>query len=283
MGNLRLIALDIDGTLLDSQYKIHAANRRALERAVDKGAEIVLATGRRYAFAMPVVEELGLPVTLITSNGAVTRDREGRELFKDLLPLEKTLALVKLFDDYRPLLVVTFDREGEHAMSAESIDTLREVVPQWIDKNLRGLWLHAPIEETLTEDPIQVLYCGRIREIESIRARLEAKPELLAQVTPLRTLYHTRDLCLLDILNGGCSKGAAIARYCAARGIAAAETMAVGDNFNDLSMLQFAGRGYVMANGSPELKQMGWRAAPDNESGGVGWAVEDALNALEIV
>ena len=85
---IRLIALDIDGTLLDSDGRIPEANREAIARAIDAGIEVALATGRRYDFARPIFEALPGPLTLILSNGAIVKTREGETVMRSLLPRE---------------------------------------------------------------------------------------------------------------------------------------------------------------------------------------------------
>ena len=75
---VRLIALDIDGTLLDSRWKLPDANREAIQEAAQRGIEVALVTGRRYDFALPVAQDLGCPVTMIVNNGGLIRSNDGQ-------------------------------------------------------------------------------------------------------------------------------------------------------------------------------------------------------------
>ena len=96
-------------------------------------------------------------------------------------------------------------------------------------------------------------------------------------VTLLKTQYVARDLCILDILNAGCSKGHALGRWARHRGIEREQVMAIGDNYNDIEMLEFAGIPVIMGNASDDLKQSGWHVTLANDQSGVAAAVEQLL------
>ncbi len=113
MSSVRLIAIDIDGTLLDSNFQVSARNLETLRRANSLGMEIALATGRRHNFALPVAQALGFNVTLISSNGAITKASDGTLFHRDPLPLSAVLELVAHMTDFRRNLVITFDGEDE--------------------------------------------------------------------------------------------------------------------------------------------------------------------------
>src|ERR1700744_3336474 len=113
---IRLIAIDIDGTLLDSHAQISPANLEAVRRAPQAEISIVLCTRRRYTFALPVAEELGFDLWLISSNGAVTRSTQGESVHKGLLPQETALKLCRLMRPFRDHPVLAFDRNGMGAI-----------------------------------------------------------------------------------------------------------------------------------------------------------------------
>src|SRR6201982_1818727 len=92
--SIRLLALDIDGTLLNSQFQISDADMSALRRAHDAGIEVALVTGRRHDFALPIAEQLGFDLWLISSNGAITRFLAGETFYRDTLPAPTCLELV---------------------------------------------------------------------------------------------------------------------------------------------------------------------------------------------
>ena len=120
------------------------------------------------------------------------------------------------------------------------------------------------------------MFCGpvaRMRQAES----LLADAALATQITKLKTQYDARDLCIVDILNRDCSKGHALKRWAAHRGLAPQEVMAIGDNYNDVEMLEFAGHAVIMENACPELKQNGWQLTLSNDQCGVAAAIERIL------
>lgn len=274
---IRLIAIDLDGTLLDSKVQIPPANLKALQRAHQAGVEVVLVTGRRHKFAMPIAEQLGFDLWLITSNGAVTRSSAGELFHQDLLPRETALRLCRSMESYRNHMVLTFDREGTGAIVCESREHLYGVIQRWMEKNAPYIQYIRPIEQSLTEDPIQAMFCGTVELMDAARADLLASA-FATSFTMLRTQYDARDLCIVDILNQGCSKGHALERWANYRGIDRSEVMAIGDNYNDVEMLTFAGHPVLMGNASHDLKENSWSVTLDNDCCGVAAAVEQVLD-----
>ncbi len=270
---IRLLAIDIDGTLLDSQYQISAANLAALRRAHRSGVEIVLVTGRRHTFAMPVAEMLGFDLWLISSNGAVTRSSRGELFHRDLLPRATARKLCDYMHEFRGNLVLTFDQESKGALVVERLEDLHASIARWLEKNAAFIEFVTPITDALRTDPIQAMFCGTIARMREAEARLAAAP-LGNSVAVLKTQYEARDLCIIDVLNYGCSKGHALKRWAIHRGLERREIMAIGDNYNDLEMLAFAGVPFVMGNASDEVKQNGWAVTLPNDQSGVAAALE---------
>lgn len=273
---IRLIAIDIDGTLLSTKVQLSEENRAALRRAHEAGIEIVLGTGRRHKHALPVAEKLGFDLCLISSNGAVTRSIQGELFHQDLLPLDTALKLSRLMSEYHAYMVVTFDRDGPGAIVCESHERLYGVIQRWMEKNSPYIEYVSPIEQALVTDPIQAMFCGPIDLSRLMLQRLESS-EFRGDFTLLRTEYDWRDLCIIDLLNAGCSKGHALERWCRHRGIDRSEVMAIGDNYNDVDMLTFAGHPVIMQNASEELKQNGWMVTRHCDEHGVAVAIEQAL------
>src|ERR1700756_364786 len=277
---IRLLALDIDGTLTDPNFQVSARNIAALRAAHAAGIEIILATGRRHDYAMPIARELGFPVCLISSNGALIRSSAGDTFFTDRLPAKTALELIQYMHDFRGNAVLTFDRAknvpGNDSLVLESADELNKTVSRWLEVNRPYIRFISPLEDALTEDPLQAMYCGRVRLMEVLQQRLSEAP-FLDKITVLRTQYDHRDLCILDILNRECSKGHALRRWAEHRQVPREQIMAIGDNHNDLEMLEYAGVAVVMENASQELKQNGWMVTGSNSESGVARAVEEIL------
>jgi hypothetical protein len=273
---IRLIAIDIDGTLLDTKVQLSEQNRAALRRAHEAGIEIVLGTGRRHKHALPVALKLGFDLCLISSNGAVTRSLQGELFHQDLLPLQTALKLSALMKDYHDYMVVTFDREGRGAIVCENHEQLYGVIQRWMEKNSPYIEYISPIEKALVTDPIQAMFCGPIDLSKVMLQKLESS-DFRQDFTLLRTEYDWRNLCIIDLLNAGCSKGHALERWCNYRGIDRSEVMAIGDNYNDVDMLTFAGHPVIMQNASEELKRNGWTVTLHCDEHGVAAAIEQVL------
>ena len=272
---IRLLAIDIDGTLLDPNFEISAANLAALGRAHESGIEIILVTGRRHAFAFPIAERLGFydKLWLISSNGAITRSFTGETFHRDLLPAETARRLAAEMKAFRGNLVVTFDQETKGALVLEHTRELTGSIQRWLKNNMEFIDFVIPIENALTRDPVQAMFCGGVERMRQAQTALVAS-DLKPDVTVLKTEYPHRDLCIMDVLNRDCSKGHALKRWAEFRGLESAEVMAIGDNYNDVEMLEFAGVPVVMGNASDELKQNGWHVTLSNSENGVAAAVE---------
>ncbi len=270
---VRLLAIDIDGTLLDPTFQISSANLGALERAHNAGIEIVLVTGRRHTVALPVAEALGFEVALISSNGALTKSSAGELFHRDLLPAATARTICGHMRDFRDCLVLTFDVNGRGEIVLEQVVT-HPSIQRWMEKNSEFIEKMAPIEHALTRDPVQAMFCGGVERMRAAETRLL---EAHFPITLLKTQYVARDLCILDVLNVGCSKGHALERWARHRGFRREQVMAIGDNYNDVEMLEFAGVPVIMGNASDDLKQAGWHVTLGNDQSGVAAAVEQVL------
>jgi Cof subfamily protein (haloacid dehalogenase superfamily) len=275
--SIRLLATDIDGTLLNPQFHISDGDLAALRRAHAAGIEIVLVTGRRHQFALPIAQQLGFDLWLISSNGAVTRSLAGETFHRDLMPKETCRSLCGAMQEFRGNTVLTFDQETKGAIVLEHLDELGPSIRRWLEKNLEYIEFVAPIERALTnKDPVQAMFCGTMARMSQALEALGATG-LDGAVTVLRTEYPERDLSMIDVLNAGCSKGHALERWAARRGFRREEVMAVGDNHNDVEMLEFAGYPVIMGNACAELRARGWTVTRGNHDCGVAGAVDLAM------
>jgi Cof subfamily protein (haloacid dehalogenase superfamily) len=276
LSNIRLLATDIDGTLLNPQFQISGGDLTALRRAHAAGIEIVLVTGRRHTFALPIAKQLGFDLWLISSNGAVTRSLSGETFHRDMMPAETCRKLCGAMQEFRGNTVLTFDREIKGAIVLERMDELGASIRRWLEKNMEYIEFVVPIENALVTNPVQAMFCGTmVRMSTALRALEQAGMD--GKVTVLRTEYPERDLSMIDVLNAGCSKGHALERWAAYRGYRREEVMAVGDNHNDVEMLEFAGHPVIMGNACEELRTRGWQVTRGNHECGLAAAVELAL------
>jgi Cof subfamily protein (haloacid dehalogenase superfamily) len=275
---IRLLATDIDGTLLNPQFQISDGDLMALRRAHAAGIEIVLVTGRRHTFALPIAQKLGFDLWLISSNGAVTRSLAGETFHRDMMPAGTCRRLCGAMQEFRGHTVLTFDKETKGAIVLEHMDELGASIRRWLEKNMEYIEFVVPIEAALVSDPVQAMFCGTMARMSEALLALEGAG-MNGNVTVLRTEYPERDLSMIDVLTTGCSKGHALERWAAHRGYRREEVMAVGDNHNDVEMLEFAGHPVIMGNACAELRSRGWTVTRGNDDCGIAAAVELALGA----
>jgi Cof subfamily protein (haloacid dehalogenase superfamily) len=273
---IRLLSLDIDGTLLDSAGRLPAANREAIARTLDSGVEVALATGRRYDFARPIFEALPGPLTLILSNGAVVKNGAGVTAMRHLLPRETARHVLTSTPAHRATAAIVFDRLRERQIVFERIDWKHPRHAPFFRANRPFLAEQQPLEDALTEDPIQVMFTGRCGEMRALFDDLRAAGAApgTPDFTVALTEYLDRDFSLVDVTRVGCNKGSTLRAWASAQGYGAAEVMAIGDNLNDLEMLEFAGCPVLMGNALDELKARGWPVTATNDEAGVARAIE---------
>jgi Cof subfamily protein (haloacid dehalogenase superfamily) len=267
--DVRLVAIDIDGTLIDSRGRIPGANVIAVRAALDAGLHVVLVTGRSFPFARAVVEALPETVTLIASNGAIERTLDGHTMARRLLARETARQVLEHTREFRHSSALLFDREEEGHVVAEGMD--------WEHPHRRGYWegrrhwigQASPLEAALTEDPIQVMFNGDVGTMRAIHASLAG----LGPMAVCRTEYERRDFALVDVTATTANKGYALAARAAELGIDAAQVMAIGDNLNDLEMLEFAGVPVIMGNAVAGLGGRGWHQTATHDDAGVAQAI----------
>jgi hydroxymethylpyrimidine pyrophosphatase-like HAD family hydrolase len=301
----RLIAIDMDGTLLGSNGRVSPRNLDALRLATNAGIEVVIATGRRHGYAMRILGDLRLPSrnAVVSSNGTVIRTIGAELLHRTHLSLSTARWLTHHVADFRDTLVMTFDRIGPDgqdsrgALVCERLDELHASIGAWMRSNEPYIERVDSLEARLdaaTEDdaPIQMMLCGGIDRMAAAEARLLSDSRVTAvgavdsphaEITLHRTAYPEKNLSLVDILPAGCSKASALEHLAELRGIDTREILAIGDNWNDLPMLRLAGHAALMSNAPADLHHLasahGWTVGPSNDEDGVAIVIEAALEA----
>ena len=283
---ISLLALDLDGTLLDSRGHISERNRMAIENAREQGVRVALVTGRRFRDSRPIALELGLDVPLISHNGALTKHAETLQTVSVLpLPLSaardalrigrEAAADAMLSDDHEGLGMLVYDHiRGDNLSANRYVAWARRIHG---DEEANDAVRQVPsLEGYLDHEPIHLAFSGRCEEMDRLEELL--KSELGSTVKVFGTKYLEQDFTLLDIVNPAVSKGAGVAAAAAELGVTAEEIMAVGDNFNDLEMLLFAGTGVVMANAPLSLREIaGLHPTATNVEDGVALAIEQFI------
>jgi hypothetical protein len=270
--SIRLVAIDLDGTLLNSRREISEGNRRALMEAVERDVQVVIVTGRRFHSALPLACQIPCPVTLITSNGALIASSTGEILHRDFLPRRVAQQVLEFAREYRPYSVAIFDTPGYGQVTMQD-NAVREGPYGWyVQTSAASLRLVPDLEAALDRDPIQVMIGGPPAQITPAEMLL-AKSPIRPSVHLTWTKYLTTNISILDVMNQGCTKGHALKIWAEQCGIQPGEVMALGDNFNDLEMLQYAGLPVLMGNHCPELHRPDWTLTLPNDEDGVAAAI----------
>jgi Cof subfamily protein (haloacid dehalogenase superfamily) len=285
---IRLLAIDIDGTLLDSRGRLPDAHRDALAEASSRGIAIALVTGRSFHFTRPIARSLDLPLIVIVNNGAVVKDLDGTTMLRHVLGRQiarQVLLQTRAFEDS---VALVFDTTGAPANLARAGDEAeRQIVYErmdWMHPHRRGYYeknkafiAAASLDEALSDqDPIQVMFNGSVEPMRALVRDLRAMP-IADQFAVAMTEYVPRDFSLIDVNAAGCSKGTTLARWATREGFARDEVMAVGDNLNDVEMLEFAGTAVLMGNAAPEVKSAltsePFHITGTNDEGGLATAI----------
>ena len=269
---IRLLAVDLDGTLLNSRSEVSSANREALVAAVERGIQLVIVTGRRFHSAMQFVRYIPSPVTLISSNGARITDSCGEVHHRNFLPRRVARQILGVARDYRPYAVAMFDISGRGQVTMQDNAAAEGPLGWYLRSSPDALSQVPDLEAAITADPVVVMFGGPPERIEPLEPLLRNSSAAgSAQLT--WTKYPTRNSSILDVMNVGCSKGAALSLWATRFGVEASEVMAIGDNYNDLEMLRFAGHPVVMRNCTEGLDTNGWPVTSSNDEDGVAEAI----------
>jgi HAD superfamily hydrolase (TIGR01484 family) len=218
---------------------------------------------------------------LITSNGAVTRTLGGEPVDRSHLQARVARELCGLLRPFGTV-VFTFDMVGRGELLLEDLDQAHKRIALWVEANRDAIEVVQPLENALQDgnDPIQGMVAGGVERMRQAEEALKSST-WSKSCEAVRTEYPARDLSILDLLPPGVSKGWALERLAARLGVDRKETMAIGDNWNDVNMLEWAGQAVLMGNAAKELrilaKTNGWKQAPPNDEDGVAVTLEMAL------
>lgn len=281
---IKLLALDLDGTTLNSSGEVSDANREAIRAAEERGVLVTIATGRRFRDAQPVGLDLELNAPLITHNGALLKYAASEETVScSLLSTKDSLEIVRVGKDYGGDALVSTDPHGSGTLLYDRVSEHNLPLKKYLrwSETLHGGEVgrqgveHVPLlEEILHEHEIvHISFSGGCDAMSAMLSVLNR--ELAGAVTILPTIYPQLDFTLIDILPPGASKGHGIAKLAEINRFASENVMAIGDNFNDLEMLEYAGTAVVMGNADPQLLERDeFYTTLSNDESGVAAAIE---------
>ncbi|MBS1792415.1 MAG: HAD family phosphatase [Acidobacteria bacterium] len=280
---IKLLALDLDGTLLDSRGKISEKNKKAIRRAEERGVLVTIATGRRFRDARPVALEAEFNAPIVTHNGALLKFAENFETVAfSLIDPETCREIIRVGRLCGGDALVSADPHGPGTLLYDRISAENLPLRKYIawSRSLHGAGaedsvrhvddLDAVIDRT---EVVHVSFSGGCRAMNEMQAILEG--ELGDSVNILATVYPPLDFTLLDILPPGASKGVGVEKLAALHGLTRENVMVCGDNYNDLEMLEYAGTAVVMGNSPPELlENPDYAQTLSNDENGVACAIE---------
>jgi hydroxymethylpyrimidine pyrophosphatase-like HAD family hydrolase len=269
----RLLALDIDGTLLGSDKGVSERTRAAIAAAHARGVRLVLLTGRRYPAARRVAETLGHDVPLVLHNGALIVEA-GSVLRCRPLGRAAAASAVRLGRAQGAEPVIHAGQRGEGRLLIERVSPGNKLLVDYLDRSGADVVRVADLltELLLGEDPMQVMFAGAAAAMDALVAPLG--DALGGEARLERTTYPRQGVGIIDVLHPGVGKAGALAFLQQRWGLAPRETLAIGDNWNDREMLERAGLGLVMGNADPALRALGLPVLPSNDEDGVAVALE---------
>lgn len=281
---IKLLALDLDGTLLNSQGEVPEINRKAIRSAEENGVLVTIASGRRYRDARPIGLGLELNAPLITHNGALLKYAGSEETVAySLLSTETALDVVRVGKQAGGDPLVSTDPFGHGELLYDRISDDNIPLKKYLrwSENLHGgaagregVRHVANLEdELMRNEVVHISFSGPCTAMADFVQDLKA--ELGEMTTVLETIYPKLDFTLIDILPKDASKGHGVGKLAQINHLAHDEIMVIGDNFNDIEMLEVAGIPVVMGNADERLRtEYGFYTTLDNNEGGVAAAIE---------
>lgn len=258
---IKLLALDLDGTTLNSRGEVTDETRTAIRSAEEAGVLVTIATGRRFRDAQPVGIELGLNSPLVTHNGALLKYAETRETVAySLLSVETSLEIVRAGKLAGGDALVSTDPRGDGTLLYDRVSQDNLPLQKYIrwsralhGEHDRASVVHVELLEDVihVHETVHISFSGSCASMSELESSL--RHEFGDRVTILATVYPRTDFTLLDILPPDASKGHGVAKLAEINNLSPGEVMAIGDNFNDLEMLEYAGTAVVMGNADPSL------------------------------
>ncbi len=282
---IKLLALDLDGTLLDSKGRVSNENISAIRKAEEQGILVTIATGRRFRDARPVALEVGFNAPILTHNGALIKFAESLETIEvSLIENETTKEILKVGREFGGDALVSTDPKGKGTLLYDTISDENLPLQKYIiwarhlhgDEAEEAVHHVDKIEEVLDDNEIiHISYSGSCNPMYELQRLLE--DELQNSVNILATIYPHLDFTLLDILPPNTSKATGLDHLAMMHNFSHSEVMVIGDNFNDLEMLEYAGTSVVMGNADESLleREEFYTTLSNNENG-----VAAAINKL---
>ena len=271
---IKLVAVDIDGTLLDSQGRLPDDNARAVRESVQRGIKIILITGRRWGMAKRVADWLDLTFPIIVHNGALTKSLLSAErMASQFIAPEVAVEILSKTEEFLEYTVLHRDSTSDGQTVIHASCQQNPIMTGYLGQLPQSVIQVDSLMEGIDSDLIQVMFAGPLPAMLGIEERLSGQG-IAMKIRLTKTYYPAKNLGIIDILDKACSKRSALEFMTGYYGFLPEETMAIGDNHNDLEMLEYAGIGVIVANCVEELKGRGFEETLSNNDLGVARALE---------
>ena len=286
MAEYRLIAVDVDGTLLNSTGQITSRTREALLRATSRGVRLAVATGRRRRTALPILEQLAVPHFLVSSQGAAVWD-DDEIVFHSHLPSDNARVALEIIRGLDMSAVVLGNAFKEDVVWFAG-DTERDArLTAYVERNRAVARPFGP--ETLEHDPVELIIMDSMERLEALDRALtghqapppaEDPPAQDGPAGPVRlwrVIFSRNQFTAggaIEVVGPDTSKAAALAHLCRRLDITPKQLIAFGDNVNDVEMLDYAGLGVAMGNATDDARAAAARIAPSNDEDGIAVTLE---------
>lgn len=262
---IQLIAVDLDGTLLNSQHQLTERTEKALKAAIAKGVQVVLATGKTFNSGSWIVKQLNLKTPGIYSQGTVTYNSDGSIRTQQTLTPQIARQVITFGEDRGYLMAVyTSGRilvRSRNARMEELTTHYHEPMPEAVGSLQNVL-------DTVTINKVLAVAPGDARRTTALRWQLGM------QINGSARLLQAGVADMLEVLPKNASKGTALKTLIKDMGVPAAQVMAIGDAENDVEMIQLAGIGVAMGNASAHVKESAKVVVGSNDQDGVAEAIE---------
>lgn len=275
-GRFRLVALDLDGTLLDPAGELRPAVREAVRATAARGVRVVVCTGRRWRTARRFLEELDLPGVAVLQNGVVVKDvSDGRTLDERYLPASLYAGVLAVLREAGPPLVYVDEPAGTLDIVTEPPERAHAYQREYLDDNV-AVTRFVPSLDRAPTHALVMLSCMAEREaLLALRRRVDSTLGRRVRTHLLANLGYRGHI--LEVVSAESGKWPALRGLAAAAGIAPEEILALGDDENDAEMLRESGCGVAMANASPAALAAADRTVASNAEGGVVEALEELV------
>ncbi|MCK8824072.1 Cof-type HAD-IIB family hydrolase [Fuchsiella alkaliacetigena] len=258
MTDYKLLAIDIDDTLLSDELVLTSEIKQTIQAAITQGVEVTLATGRMYSSALPYAQQLELQAPIITYNGALVKSPVSKEVFKHQpisLELAQQVATLAASEDWH-LNIYQDDQLYVNKMGVE-VKEYEQIA------GIKATLIEGALADFLTTAPTKLLVLAKdFEEARQINLKLQEVFAERLSVTKSKDRF-------VEIMQAGVSKGVALLDLARDLGIDYKEVIAIGDSLNDLEMIKEAGLGVAVANANPELKEEADYITASNEENGV--------------